>query len=59
MFNVYMVAGKVKKLMYSFETEKQAEECCDFYGWEVAPDGDGGFVWDLEIREEEHGYDRL
>ena len=51
MFNVMMVAGKVKKVMYTFETEQEAIDCCESYGWEVAPDG--GFVWDLEIDEVE------
>lgn len=49
MFNVMMVAGRVKKVAFTFKTEKEAEECCEFYGWEIAPDG--GFVWDLEIEE--------
>ena len=51
MFSVVMVSGSVNRIMYVFETEAEAIECCEFYGWEVAPDGDGGFVWDLEIKE--------
>ena len=49
MYRVVMVAGRVKREMYTFETEEEAIECCESYGWEVAPDG--GFVWDLEIEE--------
>ena len=51
MYSVVMVAGRVKLTMYTYETEEEALLCCEFYGWEIAPDGDGGFVWDLEIEE--------
>lgn len=52
MYKVIMVAGRVKKDMYTGLTEEQAVEICEDYGWEVAPDGEGSFVWDLEIEEE-------
>ena len=51
-YKVVMVAGNVRRDMYCGMTESEATECCEFYGWEVAPDGEGGFVWDLEIEEE-------
>ena len=49
-YKIVMVAGRVKKDMYLGLDEKTAEEICEDYGWEVAPDG--GFVWGLEIEEE-------
>ena len=49
-YKVVMVAGFVRRDMYCGMTEDEAIECCESYGWEVAPDG--GFVWDLEIVEE-------
>ena len=49
-YKIVMRAGSVKKDMYTGLDEKTAEEICDGYNWEVAPDG--GFVWDLEIEEE-------
>lgn len=52
MFKVIMTAGTVKKDMFTNLTHKQAVEICEDYGWEVSPDGPGGFVWDLEIEEE-------
>lgn len=50
-YKVVMNAQSVKKDMYTGLTLKQAEEICEDYGWEVAPDG--GFVWDLSIEEED------
>ena len=52
MYRVVMVSGRVDREMYTFETEEEAVGCCESYGWDVAPDGDGGFVWDLEIQED-------
>ncbi len=52
-FKVVMRAGRVKRDMYTDMTYAEAEAVCDDYGWEVAPDGDGGFVWDLEIDEDD------
>ena len=52
MFKVVMVAGRVKRDMYLDKTYGEALEICEAYGWEVSPDGPGGFVWDLEIEEE-------
>ena len=50
---IVMRAGSVKRDMYTGLDEKTAEEICEDYGWEVAPDGEGSFVWDLEIEEED------
>ncbi len=52
MFKIVMTAGTVKKDMFTGMTHEQAVEICEGYGWTVAPDGDGGFEWDLEIEEE-------
>lgn len=52
MYKIVMVAGRVKRDMYTGLTEAEANEIGDDYGWEVAPDGDGGFVWDLCVEEE-------
>lgn len=51
-FKVVMIGGTVKKDMYTGMTHKDAVDICENYGWEVAPDGEGGFVWDLDIEEE-------
>jgi hypothetical protein len=50
-FKIVMVAGRIKRDMYTGLDEATANEICEEYGWEVAPDG--GFVWDLEIEEED------
>lgn len=52
MFKVVMTAGTVKKDMFTNLTHEQAVGICEDYGWEVAPNGPGSFVWDLEIEEE-------
>ena len=52
MYKVIMSAGRVTKDMYTDLTWNDAQEICEYYGWEVSPDGDGGFVWDLDIVEE-------
>ncbi len=49
-YKIVMVAGRVKKDMYTGLDQATAEEICEGYDWQVAPDG--GFVWDLEIEEE-------
>ena len=51
-YKVVMVAGSVKYNVASHMTFKEAEDYCEYYNWEIAPDGPGGFVWDLEIEEE-------
>ena len=49
-YKIVMVAGRVKKEMYTGLDQATAEEICEGYDWQVSPDG--GFVWDLEIEEE-------
>ena len=51
-YKVIMYAGRVEKDMFTGLSHKDAIEICEAYGWAVAPDGDGGFVWDLDIEEE-------
>lgn len=43
--------GGVKKDAFRNLTEKEAYELCEDYGWTISPDG--GYVWDLEIEEED------
>ena len=51
MFKIVMVSmGSTRKDMYTGLTYDEANDLCESYGWEVAPDG--GYVWDLEIEEE-------
>jgi hypothetical protein len=50
-YKIVMTAGRIHRDMYTGLTEEEATEICEGYGWEVAPDG--GFVWDLEIEEED------
>lgn len=52
MFKIVMCAGTVRQDAFKGLTYKNALELCEGYGWEISPDGDGGFVWDLEIVEE-------
>ena len=52
-YKIVMSAGSVKQDMMRGLTREQAEEICDGYGWEISPDGDGGFVWDLDVEEDE------
>lgn len=52
MYKIVMYAGKVKQDMMRGLTEQAAIEICEGYGWEVAPDGDGGFVWSLEVEDD-------
>lgn len=42
--------GGTRQDMFTGLSFQNAQEICDDYGWEVAPDG--GYVWDLEIEEE-------
>jgi len=50
-YKIVMVSmGGTKKDMYTGLTYEKAEEICEDYGWEVAPDC--GYVWDLEIERE-------
>lgn len=43
--------GGTKRTMYTGLTEKDAVDICEGYGWEACPDG--GYVWDLDIEEED------
>lgn len=52
MYKIIMTAGRVKKDMYTGLTWNEANEICEDFGWEVSPDGEGGFVWDMEVVEE-------
>lgn len=51
-YDVFATAGRVYHLIREDLTMKEAEDFCDYYGWEL--DYNGGLMWDLEI--EEHGY---
>lgn len=51
MFRVVMKAGSVSSEMYSNLFYEEAVEICEYYGWQISPDG--GFAWDLEIEEME------
>lgn len=54
LFKVVMVSmGGTRRDMFTGLTSENALEICEGYGWEVAPDGPGSYVWDLEIEEEE------
>lgn len=51
-YKIVMVSmGGTRKDMFTGLTAKDAFAICDDCGWEVAPDG--GYVWDLEIEEED------
>lgn len=51
-FKIVMTSwGGTRRDMFTGLSEKDAVEICEGYGWEVAPDG--GYVWDLEIEEED------
>lgn len=52
MYKIVMCAGAVKQDMMRGLTYDAAQSVCEDYGWFVAPDGPGGFEWDLEIEEE-------
>lgn len=51
MFRVVMKAGSVSSEMCSNLFYEEAVAICEYYGWQISPDG--GFVWDLEIEEME------
>lgn len=52
MFKIVMTSwGGTRRDMYTGLTYEEAHEICEGYGWQVAPDD--GYVWDLEIEEEE------
>ena len=54
LFKVVMVSmGGTCRDMFTGLTSERAHEICEEYGWEVAPDGPGSYVWDLEIEEDE------
>lgn len=50
MYKVYMRAMSVEYLMAEFETEQEAVDFCEAYGWEVKDENE--FVWDMDIDEE-------
>ena len=51
MTKVYMVSGQGSEFVFqSCETEQEAVEICEEYGWEFTDDN--GFTWNLEIRED-------
>lgn len=52
MYKIVMCAQTAKQDMMRGLSYSVAESICEEYGWVVAPDGDGGFEWDLEIEEE-------
>lgn len=52
-YKVIMRSGTVKRDLFVQRTHEEAYEICEDYGWEFAPDGEGGFVWDLEIEEDD------
>lgn len=41
------------EILFTFDTEKEALECCKFYGWSINYDGFGneGFEYDIDYRE--------
>lgn len=43
--------GGTERTMYSGLTKEDAERICEDYGWQACPDG--GYVWDLDIEEED------
>lgn len=43
--------GGTKKDMFTGLTYDEAYEICESYGWQADPDG--GYVWDLDIEEED------
>lgn len=52
MYKIQMVSlGGTRKDMYTgFETEQEAIDICEDFGWVACPDG--GYEWDLDIVEE-------
>jgi len=50
MYKVVMCAQRMRKDMFHGLSLSEAMNICEYYGWEVAPDG--GFVWDLDIEED-------
>lgn len=53
-YKVVMVSmGGTRRDMFTGLTSERAHEICEDYGWEVAPDGPGSYVWDLEIEEDD------
>lgn len=43
--------GGTRRPMYTGLSEENAIEICEDFGWVACPDG--GYVWDLEIEEED------
>ena len=51
LYRVVLVSCRVRRTVISGVTEEEAIRFCDDNNWEYAPDG--GFVWDLEIEEDD------
>ncbi len=49
-FRVYKVAQTASYEMAEFETEQEAIEFCEAYGWEVKDENE--FVWDMVLGED-------
>jgi len=43
--------GCTRWTVTEFDTEEEAVDYCEYYGWRLCEDG--GYVWDLEIDGEE------
>lgn len=52
MYKVVMYAQRMRKDMFHGLSLGEAMNICESYGWEVAPDGEGSFVWNLDIEED-------
>ena len=52
-YKVIMRSGTVKHDLFVQRSYEEAQEICEDYGWQFAPDGEGSFVWDLEIEQED------
>lgn len=52
MYKVVMCAQKARIDMYRGLSLVEANGICEYYGWQVALDGNGSFVWSLDIEED-------
>lgn len=52
LYKVVMCAQRMRKDMCTHLSFAEATSICEYYGWEIAPEGEGSFVWDLDIEEE-------
>lgn len=50
-YDIIISSGKTKAILYSDLTHRNAVELCEESGWEIQFDGEGSFVWDMEIVE--------